>query len=190
MFTNYTSLLLPCVDEDHIWNPDNSTEILNLHREIYTMDFVSLDMLNPFIGLNLCLYTLILTLLGIAIVCLYLNWPSPVTKQQPSPAIMSLSPMTEEQVLQQSSWIPSFWLTRTISITSLSPMVEERVSQQSSWIPSFWLTRKRHTISVDNENFDYECFDCTFKSSSRNEINLHSRYCVLGVNRLQFSDIE
>ena len=59
---------------------------------------------------------------------------------------------------------------------------------QESWSSIIWRGNRSKVVSVEKVSYDYECFDCTFTCASREEMNLHSRLCMLDVSSLQFTD--
>ena len=156
MSQNLTSINLNCEDLELTWSSnslfsqylielEDMDGVLHSHRDTFSMDFVSFTMLNPFHDLDIPLHTLSTVLLRVAVVLLYLFWPSSTSNQESS-------------------------------------------STQASWIPTFRKGQMMRTVPVMEESYDYECFDCTFRCTSREDMNLHSRLCVLGVNILSFTD--
>ena len=107
--------------------------------KVYSFDFVSLDMINPFNDVDiplqslLCVFTIFCR---ISLILLYIYWPSP---------------------------------------------------NQESVSSIFCRDSRSTSISDRKVSYDYECFDCNFACASREEMNLHSRFCIMGVPNLQFS---
>ena len=167
MFQKISLFCLSCQAQDLTWTTDNSffpyfNETENMGRvlysqgKLYSLDFISFKMINPFHDLDIPLYVLFTIVLNVALafLCRFL--------------FICIS--------KQNTWRSTFCGGRNIST---SPPINH-----DSLSPPFWRGHKRITLSAIKKTYDYECFDCTFASTSREEINLHSRLCVLGVSRL------
>ena len=148
MFGNFSSFQLTFGGQDLIWNadqslsqhfiePDNMEGNLHFHRHVYSYDFVSFKMINPFHDIDVPLYALLSLVLRLALILLYVYWPSS--------------------------------------------------SNQESRQPKYWRERRDISSSASKESHDYECIDCTFTCTSREDMNLHARLCVLGVTNLNIS---
>ena len=148
MFGNFSSFQFTFGDQDLTWNddqsffqnsiePDNMESILHFHRNVYSYDFASFKMINPFHDIDVPLHVLLTIVLRLALILLYVYWPSS--------------------------------------------------SNQESWQPKCWRERRDISSSAPKESHDYECIDCTFTCTSREDMNLHARLCVLGVSDLNIS---
>ena len=148
MFGNFSSFQFHFGDQDLTWNtdqsfsqnfiePDNMEGVLHFHRNVYSYDFVSFNMINPFHDLDLPMQAVLTLVLRLSLILLYVYWP-----------------------------------------TSSNP---------ESWQPICWRERREISSPAPTERPAYECFDCTFTCTTRDDMNLHARLCVLGVNNLNMA---
>ena len=61
-------------------------------------------------------------------------------------------------------------------------------TKSGTWNSIIWKEVRTESVAEERVNYDYECFDCTFSCASREDMNLHSRLCLLGVTDLNISD--
>ena len=106
MVENNTSNFIMCGNPNSSWNEYSlvSNDKMNLEdfgyasyseRKVYSFDFVSLEMINPFNDVNISLYCLFTILLRVSLVLIYIYWPKSGLHQESLSSIFSTGNMNK-----------------------------------------------------------------------------------------------